>query len=523
VLELTKALVGFPRHLSQHVGGMVVTHERLDEIVPLTRSAMEERPIIEWNKDDLEVVGLLKVDILALGMLTAVQKCFGLLKKHYGLEMARIGDAPSGDARVYAMLQRADSIGVFQVESRAQQTMLPRLRPESLRDLVVEVAIVRPGPIQGGMVHPYLRRRQGLEKVDYPSQELREVLEPTLGVPLFQEQAMQIAIVGAGFSPGEADALRRAMATFKRVGTIGTFYARLIAGMQKKGYTRAFAESLWRQIEGFGSYGFPRSHAESFALIVACSAWLKCHYPDVFAAGLMNAWPMGFYAPAQLVRDAQEHGVEVRPVDVNASSWDHTLEPEALGAGPSPAVRRLDPRHGDMAGDIRTTHALRLGLRQVEGLRKDEMELLVARRGAGYDSVRDLWLRTALPPATLEKLADADAFRALGLDRRAALWAVKGLRRAGDRDDLPLFRAGPPAAPFVAREPEVELPVLPPGAQVVADYRHMSLSLKAHPLAFLRDDLARRGVTPAADLPRLGGEGGGPPADPAPAIDPDCP
>ncbi|WP_454917768.1 error-prone DNA polymerase [Xanthobacter sediminis] len=511
VLELTTALVGFPRHLSQHVGGMVVTHERLDEIVPLTRSAMEERPIIEWNKDDLEVVGLLKVDILALGMLTAVQKCFALLDEHYGLKMTRIGDAPADDARVYAMLQRADSIGVFQVESRAQQTMLPRLRPECFADLVVEVAIVRPGPIQGGMVHPYLRRKQGLEQITYPSQELKEVLGPTLGVPLFQEQAMQIAIVGAGFTPGEADALRRAMATFKRVGTIGTFHAKLIAGMQNKGYTRAFAESLWRQIEGFGSYGFPRSHAESFALIVACSAWLKCHYPDVFAAGLMNSWPMGFYAPAQLVRDAQEHGVAVRPVDVNASSWDHTLEPEAAGtdlpasaqAGGLPsAARRLDPRHGDMAGDIRTTHALRLGFRQVEGLREEEMKLLMERRGAGYDSIRDLWLRTALPPATLEKLADADAFRPLGLDRRAALWAVKGLRRAGDKDDLPLFRTGP-SAPFVAREPEVDLPVLPPGAQVVADYRHLRLSLKAHPLAFLREELKRRGVTPAADLPRL--------------------
>ncbi|MFH3480993.1 error-prone DNA polymerase [Xanthobacter variabilis] len=556
VLELTKALIGFPRHLSQHVGGMVVTHERLDEIVPLTRSAMEERPIIEWNKDDIEVIGLLKVDILALGMLTAVKKCFGLLERHYGLEMTRIGDVPAEDERVYAMLKRADSIGVFQVESRAQQTMLPRLRPERFQDLVVEVAIVRPGPIQGGMVHPYLRRRQGLEPVDYPSPELREVLESTLGVPLFQEQAMRIAMVGAGFSAGEADALRRAMATFKRVGTIHTFHAKLITGMLQRGYTREFAESLWKQIEGFGSYGFPRSHAESFALIVYCSAWLKCHYPDVFAAGLMNAWPMGFYAPAQLVRDAREHGVEVRPVDVNASHWDHTLEPEAaplplplpehggslaarmaveraaprdgapqpptppdvargrealgMGAADGPgASARLNSRHGEMAGDIHSTHALRLGFRQVEGLRAEEMARLVARRGAGYDSVRDVWLRTGLPPSTLEKLADADAFRAFGLDRRAALWAVKGLRRSGDKDDLPLFRAASspaspsPAAPFLEHEPEVDLPVLPPGAQVVADYRHMKLSLKAHPLAFLRPELRRRGVTPAADLPGM--------------------
>jgi len=496
VLDLTKALIGFPRHLSQHVGGMVVTHDRLDETVPLTRSAMDERPIIEWNKDDLETVGLLKVDVLALGMLTALRKCFDLLKAHYGLEMGRIGDTPFADARVYAMLQRADSIGVFQVESRAQQTMLPRLRPEEFKDLVVEVAIVRPGPIQGGMVHPYLRRRQGLDPVDYPSEELKDVLSPTLGVPLFQEQAMQIAIVGAGFSPGEADQLRRAMATFKRVGTIGSFHDKLIAGMLKNGYQRPFAESLWKQIEGFGSYGFPQSHAESFALIVYCSAWLKCHYPDVFAAGLLNAWPMGFYAPAQLVRDAQEHGVEVRPVDVNASAFDHTLEREE--GAPFPAARRLHPRHADMAGDVETTHALRLGLRQVEGLKAAEAQRLTDFRGEGYDSIRDLWLRTGLAPLTLERLADADAFRSLGLDRRAALWAIKGLRRAGDKDDLPLFRAV-----ATAREPDMDLQALPPGAQVIADYRHLKLSLKAHPLAFLRPELARRGVTPAGRLPPM--------------------
>jgi len=498
-LELTRALIGFPRHLSQHVGGMVVTHDRLDETVPLTRSAMDERPIIEWDKNDLEQVGLLKVDILALGMLTAIRKCFDLLRSQYGVDITRIGAVPADDARVYAMLQRADSIGVFQVESRAQQTMLPRLKPARFEDLVVEVAIVRPGPIQGGMVHPYLRRRQNLEPVTYPSEELRAVLEPTLGVPLFQEQAMQIAIVAAGFSPGEADQLRRAMATFKRVGTIGTFHDKLITGMQAKGYDRAFAEGLWKQIEGFGSYGFPRSHAESFALLVYCSAWLKCHYPDVFAAGLLNAWPMGFYAPAQLVRDAAEHGVEIRPVDVNASHWDHGLEPEPVAAGsPPPALGRLHRRHGDMRADIRTTHALRLGLRQVEGLREADARRLVALRGAGYDSMRDVWLRTGLSPLVLERLADADAFRSLGLDRRNALWAVRGLARAGDKDDLPLFRAA-----STPREPDVDLPTLPPGAQVIADYRHLKLSLKAHPLAFLRDGLTRQGVTPCTDLPGL--------------------
>ena len=496
VLALSRDLMGFPRHLSQHVGGMVITHDRLDETVPLTRSAMEERPIIEWNKDDLETVGLLKVDVLALGMLTALRKCFDLLKAHYGKSYRVVSDVDrtQDDPRVYAMLQRADSVGVFQVESRAQQTMLPRLKPKCLDDIVVEVAIVRPGPIQGGMVHPYLRRKQGLEPVVYPSEELREVLEGTLGVPLFQEQAMQIAMVGAGFSAEEADQLRRAMATFKRVGTIGTFHDKLIRGMVAKGYTPDFAQSLWKQIEGFGSYGFPRSHAESFALLVYCSAWIKCRYPDVFLAGMLNAWPLGFYQPAQLVRDAREHGVEVRPVDVNASHWDHALEPDTPGG----AARRLHPRHGEMADDLWSTHAVRLGLRQVTGLRQTDGQRIAALRADGYDSVRDLWLRTGLAPATLEQLADADAFRSLGLDRRAALWAVRGLRRSGDKDDLPLFRAA-----GTVREPDVDLPRLPPGAQVIADYRHLKLSLKNHPLAFLRPELERRGITPANRLAAL--------------------
>ncbi|OZA00539.1 MAG: error-prone DNA polymerase [Rhizobiales bacterium 17-65-6] len=493
-LELSRALIGFPRHLSQHVGGMVVTHDRLDETVPLTRSAMDERPIIEWNKDDLEAVGLLKVDVLALGMLTAIQKCFAFLNARYGHDFKRICDIPPDDKRVYAMLQRADSIGVFQVESRAQQTMLPRLKPAKFEDLVVEVAIVRPGPIQGGMVHPYLRRKQGIEPVVYPSPELKEVLEGTLGVPLFQEQAMQIAIVGAGFTAEEADKLRRAMATFKHVGTIDTFKDKLIRGMLAKGYERPFAESLWQQIQGFGSYGFPRSHAESFALLVYCSAWIKCRYPDVFLAGMLNAWPLGFYQPAQLVRDAREHGVEVRPVDVNASHWDHALEPDTPGG----AARRLHPRHGEMADDLWSTHAVRLGLRQVTGLRQTDGQRIAALRADGYDSVRDLWLRTGLAPATLEQLADADAFRSLGLDRRAALWAVRGLRRSGDKDDLPLFRAA-----GTVREPDVDLPRLPPGAQVIADYRHLKLSLKNHPLAFLRPELERRGITPANRLAAL--------------------
>jgi error-prone DNA polymerase len=491
VMALTKALIGFPRHLSQHVGGMIVSRGRLDELVPLTRSGMESRPIIEWNKDDLEELGLLKIDILALGMLTALRKCFALLRERYGLPVTRISDVPPEDPAVYRMLQRADSVGVFQVESRAQQSMLPRLKPERFEDLVVEVAIVRPGPIQGGMVHPYLKRREGREKVEYPLPELEPVLKSTLGVPLFQEQAMQIAMVAANFSAADADGLRRAMATFRHVGTIHTFQEKLFAGMRAKGYPGAFIGDLWKQIEGFGSYGFPRSHAESFALLVYASAWVKCRYPDAFAAGLMNAWPMGFYAPAQIVRDAEEHGVEIRPVDILRSDWDHTLEAGA------PAAGRLHRRHADMAGDVRAVHAVRLGLRQVEGLGEAQGRALVAARGAGFDSVRDLWLRTGLAPSVLERLADADAFRSLGLDRRAALWAVRGLGRAGDKDDLPLFRA----VKMEARESEVALPAMPLGTHVVEDYRHLKLSLKRHPVAFVRRTLDARGVTANTRLP----------------------
>jgi error-prone DNA polymerase len=455
------------------------------------------------------------------------------------------------------MLSRADSIGVFQVESRAQMSMLPRLRPNKFYDLVIEVAIVRPGPIQGDMVHPYLRRRQGIEAVSYPSpspahgppDELERVLGKTLGVPLFQEQAMRIAIVAAGFAPAEADRLRRAMATFRRVGTIQYFRDKLVEGMAGRGYPRDFAERCFRQIEGFGEYGFPESHAASFALLVYASAWMKCHYPDVFAASLLNSQPMGFYAPAQIVRDAQEHGVEVRPVDVNHSCWDNTLEVgtakphcqptektndlsgvivresgrsstpqhhdknanagvtgcpafaghdrlELVERAPSlPTLAsegkpRLNSRHADMAGDIRTTHAVRLGFRQITGFAEDDGRAIERCRGAGFDSIRDLWLRCALKPSVLERLAAADAFRSLGLDRRQALWAVKALRRSGDKDDLPLFaRAASPAL-----EPDVALPPMRLGEHVVEDYRYLHLSLKAHPVSFLREKLDRRGI-----------------------------
>ena len=492
-IALANELHGFPRHLSQHVGGFVITRETLHDVVPIQNAAMEDRTVVEWNKDDLEDLGILKVDLLGLGMLTCIRKAFDLFDVHYpGEERITLSSTPD-DPRVYAMLQRADSIGVFQVESRAQMSMLPRLKPNDFYDLVIEVAIVRPGPIQGGMVHPYLKRRQGLERVSYPSKELEQVLERTLGVPLFQEQAMQIAIVAAGFTPPEADKLRRAMATFKRVGTIGSLKDKFINGMTGRGYDRAFAEASFAQIEGFGEYGFPESHAASFARLVYFSSWLKCHYPDVFAAALLNAQPMGFYAPAQIVRDAVEHGVEVRPIDINASSWDNTLEP-----GPV-AARRLHARHRAMTDDIKSRCALRLGFRQASGLKEAEMEQLVANRGRGYDSVRDVWLRSGLSPAAIERLADIDAFRSIGLDRRDALWAARGLNRVGGQEDLPLFARGGDQS----KEPDFDLPQMILGEHVVEDYRTIGLSLKTHPAALLRDELDARRAIKAETLPDL--------------------
>ncbi|WP_349358611.1 error-prone DNA polymerase [Stappia sp.] len=493
VARLAREIAGFPRHLSQHVGGFVITRGRLDAVVPIQNAAMADRTVIEWDKDDLEALGMLKIDILALGMLTAIRKALDLLAENYGRHET-VASIPAEEPEVYDMLGRADSVGVFQVESRAQMTMLPRLRPRSFYDLVIEVAIVRPGPIQGDMVHPYLRRRQGLEQVTYPSKDLEAVLGKTLGVPLFQEQAMKIAIVAAGFSPAEADRLRRAMATFRRVGTIGTFQRKMIDGMVARGYDAAFAERCFRQIEGFGEYGFPESHAASFALLVYASAWLKARYPDVFLAGLLNAQPLGFYAPAQLVRDAREHGVEVREVDVNLSDWDATLE-----AG-SPAAARLHPRHASMRDTVLTTRAVRLGFRSVKGLKEVDMRALMARRGRGYDSVRDLWLRSGLPRSAITRLAEADAFRSLGLDRRAALWAAQGLDEARSTERLPLFDRA--EAGETRREPDADLPPMPPGAQVVADYQTLSLSLKAHPVSFLRARLSALRIAPCDDLSR---------------------
>ena len=492
-LAMAGELAGFPRHLSQHTGGFVITRSRLDEVVPIAPAAMEGRTTVEWDKDDLDALGILKIDILALGMLSALRRCFDLLRDHYGLDLA-LSTIPAEERCVYAMISRADTIGVFQIESRAQMSMLPRLKPEAFYDLVIEVAIVRPGPIQGDMVHPYLRRRQGFEKVDYPSAELEAVLGKTLGVPLFQEQAMKIAIIGAGFSPSEADKLRRAMATFKRAGAIHAFHRKMVEGMTAKGYPRDFAERCFKQIEGFGTYGFPESHAASFALLVYASAWVKCRYPDVFACALLNAQPMGFYAPAQIVRDAREHGVETCEVDVNFSFWDCTLEKSPQTAGKPP----LHPRHAAMRDDIRADRALRLGFRQISGVREEDMRQLIVLRGSGYDSVRDLWLRTGFSPAVLERLAEADVFRSIGLDRRAALWAIRGLNRAGDKDDLPLFRDVESQRP----EPDANLPPMPLGEHVVEDYRHLSLSLKAHPVSLMRSLLAARGVLKAEDLPR---------------------
>ena len=492
--SFARVLAGFPRHLSQHVGGFVITRSRLDEVVPIENAAMEDRTVIEWDKDDLDAVGLLKVDVLGLGMLSCLRRAFELLQTHYGV--TRDLSMQDEDEATYRMIQRADTIGVFQIESRAQMSMLPRLKPKEFYDLVIEVAIVRPGPIQGDMVHPYLRRRQGLEPVRYPSPELQAILHKTLGVPLFQEHAMRIAIVAAGFEPAEADKLRRAMATFKRVGTIKYFRDKFINGMASRGYEPDFAARCFSQIEGFGEYGFPESHAASFANLVYGSAWIKCRYPDVFACALLNSQPMGFYAAAQIVRDAQEHGVEVRPIDINHSDWDCGLEPGAAG---KPVRGTLHPRHAPMRDDIGTTHALRLGLRQISGFSEADARSIESARGTGFDSVRDLWLRTGLSPAVIERLAQADAFRSLGLDRRDALWAVRALQRAGDKDDLPLFAR----VKMPGLEPDIALPPMRLGEQVVEDYRRLHLSLKAHPVAFLRADLERRGILRHDQLPAI--------------------
>jgi len=468
-MRLACELTGFPRHLSQHVGGFVITRGPLSDLVPIANAAMEDRTTIEWDKDDLDTLGILKIDILGLGMLSCIRKAFDLLQRHYGRKID-LATVPAEDPNVYDMLCEADSIGVFQVESRAQMTMLPRLKPRNFYDLVIEVAIVRPGPIQGDMVHPYLRRRNGEEKVDYPSEELREVLGKTHGVPLFQEQAMKIAIIAGGFTPSEADQLRRAMATFRHTGTIHTFEEKLINGMVANGYDADFAERCFNQIKGFGDYGFPESHAASFALLVYVSSWLKKHYPDVFAAAILNSQPMGFYAPAQLVRDAREHGVEIRPADVNFSDWDNTLEENGNGY-----------------------RALRLGFRQIKGFRENDAVALTDARDGPYRDPADIQHRAGLSDAALERLAKADAYGSMKLGRREALWAVRALPPA----PLPLFGDGEHR-----RDPDVSLPSMAIGEEVTHDYATLRLSLKTHPLALLREELAAAHVTPNERLIR---------------------
>jgi error-prone DNA polymerase len=472
LIGLATEILGFPRHLSQHVGGFVIARGRLDELVPIENAAMPDRTVIEWDKDDLDALGLLKVDVLGLGMLSAIRRAFDLVNAFGGPPGARgelaLATVPAEDPDVYAMICRADTMGVFQIESRAQMAMLPRLRPQNYYDLVIEVAIVRPGPIQGEMVHPYLRRRSGEEAVTYPSEAVESVLKRTLGVPIFQEQVMQLAIVAAGFTPGEADRLRRAMAAWKRKGGLGSFERRLTEGMRARGYAESFAQQIFNQILGFGEYGFPESHAASFALLVYTSAWLKYHEPAAFCAALINSQPMGFYAPAQLVRDARAHGVEVRPVAIGASDWDCTLERQDDGKP-----------------------ALRLGLRLVRRLsRAGADRALAARALRAFEGLADLAERAALDRGDLEALAAADALAELSGHRHRAVWQVSGVERRLPL--LPAATAVPEGIPLLRAPKE--------GQDIVADYAGIGLSLRRHPLALLRARLARRGVLPTRDL-----------------------
>ena len=475
LIALTGTLLGFPRHLAQHVGGFVITAGALCELVPVRRAAMDGRTLIEWDKDDLDAMGMLKIDVLGLGMLTCIRKAFALVKKHWGRTLT-LASVPAEEARVYDMVARADTVGVFQIESRAQMAMLPRLRPACFYDLVIEIAIVRPGPIQGDMVHPYLRRRNGEEAVTYPNAAIECILGKTLGVPLFQEQVMALAVTAAGFTPGEADGVRRAMAAWKRKGgALLEFYERLVSGMRERGYSQAFAEQCFTQIKGFSEYGFPESHAASFALLVYVSAWLKCYYPAAYTAALLNSQPMGFYGPAQLVRDLQSHGVKILPASVGASHWEAKLESHAGGL------------------------ALRLGLQRVKGLRRSDADkVLFALRNRGpFCDVAALWRASGVGASALRQLARADAFGRFGLTRQQALWAVAALR-----DEGPLFKRGARARARGARQARADaaLPAMAPLQQVVSDYRFLGLSLKAHPMVFLRPWLQEHGVVTADQL-----------------------
>ncbi|MGA0603990.1 error-prone DNA polymerase [Caulobacter sp. KR2-114] len=514
---LATILLGFPRHLSQHVGGYVLTKRRLDETVPIGNAAMEDRTFIEWDKDDIDALKLMKVDILALGMLTAIKRAMTMLAQDHGLDLDDMADIPEEAPEVYDMLCKADSVGVFQVESRAQMSMLPRLKPRKFYDLVIEVAIVRPGPIQGNMVHPYLKRRDRIERVTYPRpspehgppDELENVLRKTLGVPLFQEQAMNLAMTAAKFTPEEANGLRRSMATFRNLGTIGEYGDKFVSRLIERGYDREFAAACFEQIKGFGSYGFPESHAVSFAKLVYVSAWIKCFYPDVFLAALLNSQPMGFYQPAQLVRDAREHGVTVLPPDILHSDWDTKLEaspppsPPPLAASESPtlpAARAVPPHKGEgRDAPAPLPHPVRLGFSQIGGLNDEEVQRLVAARRAGARTLPEIAVRAQLSPRALELLAEADALRSLGMDRREALWAVKALAPEVKAEaEAPLLALMGPQA-----EAAADLPVMSLPAHVHEDYRTLGLSLKAHPCQFFREQLRRMGVTPAAQLGRL--------------------
>ena len=527
LIELVDQLVGFPRHLSQHTGGMVITQGPLCELVPIENAAMDGRTVIEWNKDDLDELGILKIDCLALGMLTAIRKCFALIEQHYGRSLT-LANVPPEDPDVYAMIGRADTMGVFQIESRAQMSMLPRLKPRCFYDLVIEVAIVRPGPIQGNMVHPYLRRRNGEEKVTYPSDEVRQVLEKTLGVPLFQEQAMRLAVVAAGFTPGEADQLRRAMGAWRRPGVIDRFHQKLIEGMRAKGFSEEYAEAIFNQIRGFGDYGFPESHAASFALLAYVSSWLKYHYPAAFTAALLNSQPLGFYAPAQLIRDAREHDVEVLPVDVNHSDWDCTLEEKRKAES-----GKLKDESGELPNTVH--YPLRLGFRMIRGMSESHVRRIEKCRSDGpFRSLDEFTRRTGLSRAVSIRLSKAGAFGSLQLDRRQALWDALGQ----DQEELPLFdrcdSSGSPetdgkdataglsssakqdlpqstagqassgtqiAGNLLKQEGErVDLPPMSPAEEVLADYREVGLSLDAHPMQFLRAGLNELGVARAEQL-----------------------
>ncbi len=467
VLELTRQFIGFPRQLGQHTGGFVITRYPLSNLCPILNARMADRTCIEWNKDDIDALGFLKIDVLALGMLTCIRKAFDLARQHYHLDLT-LANIPQDDPVVYDMICLADTIGVFQIESRAQQSMLPRLKPRTFYDLVIEVAIVRPGPIQGDMVHPYLRRRNGEEAIEYPSKDLEEILKRTLGVPLFQEQAMKIAIVAAGFTPAEADELRRSMATFKAKGMVAKFGDKLTRGMTERGYTVEYAQRVFKQLEGFGSYGFPESHAASFALLVYVSSWIKCYYPDVFACALLNSMPMGFYQPAQIVMDAKKHAVTIRPVDINYSLWDNLLEEKT----------------GNYC-------VLRLGFRQVKSLREEDMQVLIAARNKKFNCIQDL-RDLGMTDAVLERLADADAFRSIGLDRRQALWEV-----TTKDHPVALFTGQPAGDP---EEKNIQLPVMSMSEHVVHDYASLSLSLKAHPVSFIREKLTQLHIIDAKSL-----------------------